>query len=189
MIHLITGHLDEPHVTADNEGAVNIEIFGSGKFAFEKGRDFESSVESNNLVRIYDGLGLFDGRAFELESGDYEDLTIENGTQGQKRIDLIVFRYSKDAETLVETISLEVIKGTASETPVQPSYNEGNISEGDTLVDFPIYAVNINGIEIESVEQLFDIKDGIGESLGEITPEEIDELWGSSLENGDEIEY
>lgn len=189
MLHLVTAHKDEPHITAENQGALNIEIFGSDDFVFDVGRILEASAISNNLVRIYDGRGMMEGRFFELNEGDYEDMTIENGTQGQKRIDLIVARYSKDSQSLIETISFEVIKGTPSATPVQPSYNDGSILEGDTLVDFPMYAIHLDGIAIENIEQLFEVKDGINGSLEEITPSQIDEWWGSTLESGDDLEY
>jgi hypothetical protein len=189
MLHLVTAHKDEPHITAENQGALNIEIFGSDDFVFDVGRILEASAISNNLVRIYDGRGMMEGRFFELNEGDYEDMTIENGTQGQKRIDLIVARYSKDSQSLIETISFEVIKGTPSATPVQPSYNDGSILAGDTLVDFPMYAIHLDGISIDNIEQLFEIKDGIGDALGEISPSQIDEWWGSTLESGDDLEY
>lgn len=189
MLHLVTAHKNEPHITAENQGALNTEIFGNNDFVFDAGRSLEASAISNNLVRIYDGRGMMEGRFFELDQGDYEDVTIENGTQGQKRIDLIVARYSKDNQSLIETIAFEVIKGTPSSTPVQPSYNDGSILEGDTLVDFPLYAIHLDGITIDDIEQLFEIKDGIGGALGEITPSQIDEWWGSTLESGDDLEY
>lgn len=189
MLHLVTAHLDEPHVTAENQGNLNIEIFGNGDFVFDAGQNFEASKISNNLVRIYDGRGMMEGRFFEMDEGDYEDITVENGTQNQKRIDLVVARYVKDNETAIETVSFEIIKGTPSATPVQPSYNEGSILEGDTLVDFPMYAIHLDGITIENIEQLFEVKDGVGGALGEITPSQIDEWWGSTLESGDDLEY
>ena len=189
MLHLVTAHLDEPHVTAENQGNLNIEIFGNGDFVFDAGQNFEASKISNNLVRIYDGRGMMEGRFFEMDEGDYEDITVENGTQNQKRIDLVVARYVKDSETAIETVSFEIIKGTPSATPVQPSYNEGSILAGDTLVDFPVYAIHLDGLNITDIEQLFTIYDGIDATLSEITPEWIDEQWGSSLEEGDSLEY
>lgn len=71
------------------------------------------------------------------------------------RTDLIVVRYSKNLGTGVETMELAVIKGTpASSNPQRPSYTSGTIAEGDTLVEFPLYDVNISGISITSVERL-----------------------------------
>ena len=52
-------------------------------------------------------------------------------------------------------MELVVITGTpASSNPAAPSYNTGSITGGDTLVDFPLFTVNIDGITIESVTRL-----------------------------------
>ena len=189
MLHLVTSHKDEPHVTAESQGALNTEIFGVNNFVFEAGENLRAELVSTNTVRVYDGRAMMEGRYFELDLGDYEDVTIENGSQNQGRIDLIVARYVKDSETLIESLSLAYIKGTPGETPVQPPYNDGSILDGDALVDFPLYAIHLDGIAIENIEQLFEIKDGIDGTLGEITANQIDEWWGSSLEDGDDLEY
>lgn len=189
MLHLVTAHKNEPHITAENQGALNTEIFGVDNFIFEAGRDFEAGIISNNLVRIYDGRGMMEGRYFELDAGDYEDVAIENGSQNTKRIDLIVLRYVKDDESLIESVSLAYIKGTASDTPVRPAYNAGSILDGDTVVDFPLYAIHIDSLEITNAEQLFEIKDGLADTLNEITASQIDEWWGYSVQDGDNMEY
>lgn len=189
MLHLVTGHLDEAHITAENQGNINTQVFGNDDFVFEFGRDFEASKISDNLVRIYDGMGLMEGRQFELEAGDYEDISVDNGTQNTSRKDLIVARYTKDNETAIETIEFTLIKGTNSSTPVRPAYNDGSILAGDDIVDFPMYEILIEGLEITSITALFDIRDGIGETLSEITDEMIDEWFGESLEDGDDLEY
>ena len=84
-------------------------------------------------------------------------MEIANGSQGMLRIDLIVARYTKAAGTGVEDMQLAVITGTpAASNPATPSYNTGSIANGDTLVDFPLYTVNLNGISIESVTRNVD---------------------------------
>ena len=73
------------------------------------------------------------------------------------RSDLIVVRYERNAGTGVEDMSLVVIKGTpASSSPQDPTYNTGTIAAGDTIVDFPLYRVSIDGISITSVTLLMD---------------------------------
>lgn len=52
-------------------------------------------------------------------------------------------------------MQLAVITGTpAASNPADPSYNTGSIAAGDTLVDFPIYKVSLNGISIENVTRI-----------------------------------
>ena len=98
-----------------------------------------------------------EGCTAEIVRGTSDSLTIENGAQSMKRTDLIVARYTKSASNATESMELAVIKGTpASANPVTPSYNTGLIADGDAIVDFPIYKVNIDGISITSVDLLVD---------------------------------
>jgi hypothetical protein len=86
-----------------------------------------------------------------IEAGAYDAVEISSGSQGMERIDLIVARYTKDAETNVEDMQIVAIEGTpASSNPAAPSYNEGDIQAGDSPVDMPLYQVNISGISIDS---------------------------------------
>ena len=73
------------------------------------------------------------------------------------RTDLIVVRYSKISGTGVEDMQLAVIKGTpAASNPQMPAHTSGTIANGDVLAEFPLYAVNIDGISIDSVTLLMD---------------------------------
>jgi hypothetical protein len=52
-------------------------------------------------------------------------------------------------------MQLANIKGTsASSNPTLPAHTSGSIADGDTLVEFPLYEVNISGITITSVNLL-----------------------------------
>ena len=111
-----------------------------------------ATIVSANEVEIADGLVIAQGCAAEIARGTSESMSIDNGDQGMLRKDLIVLRYTKEASTGVEDMELAVIKGTpAASNPATPSYTSGSIADGDTLVDFPLYTVNLNGISIESV--------------------------------------
>ena len=75
-----------------------------------------------------------------------------------KRVDLIIARYKKDKNTGIETLQLEVLKGTPSETePMSPSYISGDIQAGDTVSDMPMYKITIEGLNIVAVDQLFTV--------------------------------
>ena len=82
-----------------------------------------------------------------------ESLTIENGTQNQKRYDLIVYEISKQDNQ--ETLSLKVIKGTPSATnPVDPTLTQQDTLSSGTIFQLPLYRVKLNGINIEGVDDL-----------------------------------
>lgn len=157
-MNIITGYRGEPHITSQQDRNVNIGIFGDGAHIV-KGVDseFVATIISANEVEIADGMIVCDGCTAEIAHGMTESMTIENGGQGEQRIDLIVARYTKNAGTGVEDMQLAVVKGTpAVSMPAMPSYNEGTIADGDSIVDFPIYQVFIDGINIRDITLLID---------------------------------
>ena len=156
---IITGYRGEPHVTSQQERNTNIAILGDDVCVI-KGIDSElaATIVSANLVTVSDGMLIAQGCTACIERGTSDSLAIENGSQGMQRIDLIVARYTRNAGTAVEDMKLAVIKGTPSATdPAVPAYTTGLIADGDTLVDFPLYRVNISGISITSVERLVEV--------------------------------
>lgn len=158
-MNIITGYRGEPHITSQQKRNTNIGIFGSdARIIGGVNSELEATIVSANLVEISDGMIVCEGCTAEIPRGTNDSLVIENGEQGMKRIDLIVARYTRNANTGAESMELAVIKGTsAASEPTTPSYNTGLIADGDSPVDFPIYQVNIDGISITSVDALVDV--------------------------------
>lgn len=154
-MNIITGYRGEPHITSWQDRAQNQGTYGTGSYILDVGRKLAAEIVSANEIRIRDGVLSHQGCIANIEQGAYDSLEIANGTQGMSRIDLIVARYTKDAETNVENIELVVIEGTAAaSSPAVPSYNTGDIQAGDSPVDMPLYRVNISGVNIGSVTQV-----------------------------------
>jgi len=156
-MNIITGYGGQPHIYPHHDREANIGIFGSGTHILDVGSQMAATVVSANQVDIADGLLVAEGCTAEVARGTTESMTIENGSQGMLRTDLIVARYTKTAGTAVEAMELAVIKGTpAASNPATPAYNTGLIADGDSPVDFPLYRVNLSGISITSVDALVD---------------------------------
>lgn len=153
-LKIITGYTGSKHITPADDAGFHKSIFGEGDFVLHSGSQFAATIQSATEVRIADGELIMQGRHARNDSG-YQAVAIANGSQGMYRNDLIVARYSKDASTSVESISLVAITGTASsETASDPTYNTGDIENGETR-DFPLYRVKLNGITIADVEKLW----------------------------------
>lgn len=151
-MNIITGYKGTPHVSAQQDRDINSAIFTNGVYILNIGSKMAATIVSANEVTIADGLIIAQGCAAEIARGTSESMTIDNGTQGQLRKDLIVLRYTKDDSTGVEDMALAVIKGTpAASNPSTPAYTSGSIADGDTLAEFPLYTVNLSGITIQSV--------------------------------------
>ena len=157
-MNIITGYKGTPHVTAQQDRDINSAIFTNGVYILNIGSKMAATIVSANEITIADGLVIAQGCAAEIARGTSESMTIDNGTQGMLRKDLIVLRYTKNASTGVEDMELDVIKGTpAASNPATPSHTTGSIADGDTTVDFPLYEVHLDGISIESVVRIPDI--------------------------------
>ena len=158
MAHLVTGYAGKAHIKSADDGAFNAAFFGAEQYVLDSGNDncFAGSIVDNNTVRILDGEGLMYGRHFRIEPNAYEDLTIETGTTGKNRIDLICMTYEKDTEDETETAYLEVIKGTeVSGTATAPAFVNGNILKGAFKNQMPLYKVTIKGVVLSNIEPMF----------------------------------
>lgn len=157
-MNIIWGYKADPHITAQQLRNTYIGIFGEDAHILDVGSELAATVVSATEIQIADGVMVGQGCTASIEHGMTESLTIANGSQGMQRKDLIVARYSKVASTGVESMTLTVITGTpASSSPAAPAYNSGDIADGDSPVDFPLYRVNLSGISITSVERLADV--------------------------------
>ena len=155
-MNIVTGYGGRPHITANDAGSFNQGIFSAKDGVLTVGRKFEYSLISNNELRIYDGEGIMQGVHYRILPGTYESVVLENGTQGNKRIDLIVARYEKNAETGIESVEVAVKKGAeTTEIPVEPTAMIGDIRKGATLHEMPLYSVEYNGITVKEIVSRF----------------------------------
>ena len=161
---IITGYTGSPHVTAEQDRDVNIGIFGAESYVLRTGSRLKAEVSSNNEIKVRDGVIMHQGCAASIKKNTYDSLTIANGSQGMKRVDLIVARYSRDQNTKEESLVLKVIQGTPKESgPAVPGYTTGDIQAGDLIADMPLYQVTLNGLNITEVKQLFATQESIAE--------------------------
>lgn len=165
-MELITGTAKTPHVTSTQHRAIYEMIIGEGSYILGKGELLEPELQSNNVLRIRSGMLCHHGSISEVKQNTYDEVNIGNGSQGMKRIDLVVARYTKNPETEIETMTWEVIQGTpAADSPVAPAYTEGNMQDGDLTDDCPLFEVHLDGIQVTEVVKLLEVLNG---SLAEL---------------------
>lgn len=157
-MEIITGYTGKPHVTSEQDRDVNIGVVGEGSYVLQTGMQLAAEVSSNNEIKIRDGVLMHQGCTASIKKNTYDSLTITNGSQGMKRIDLIVARYEKNQDNGIESLDLKVIQGTPAESnPAAPQYTEGDIQAGDYVADMPLYQVIIEGLNITEVKEMFKV--------------------------------
>nr|DAG58292.1 MAG TPA: hypothetical protein [Caudoviricetes sp.] len=161
-MEIITGYTGKPHVTSEQDRDVNIGVVGEGSYVLQTGMQLAAEVSSNNEIKIRDGVLMHQGCTASIKKNTYDSLIIINGSQGMKRIDLIVARYEKNQDNGTESLDLKVIQGTPAESnPAVPQYTEGDIQAGDYVADMPMYQVIIDGLNIAEVKKVFEVAPGI----------------------------
>ena len=154
-MHLITGHSGTAHISSEDDGALNAAIVGEGSYVFAFGDGFAATMTTANQVTVGTGALVHQGR--KAWSSSSTQLTVESGTQAQRRHDLVVARYTTVGE--VEDMQLAVIKGTPVSygDPSDPDHEEGSVVDGATVSDFPLWRIPLDGITPGEPEPLFEV--------------------------------
>ena len=155
MVELVTGHAGKAHATAEQAAGLNAGILGLDDYVLNVHDKFKITVVSANKVTIGTGELVMQGR--HVSQGTPEDLIITNGSQGQKRNDLIVCRYTKGSQS-IESAELVVVRGTPTTgTPTDPTLNTTSPLDGGTTYDMPLYRIPLDGITIGTPVPLFNV--------------------------------
>lgn len=154
-VHFITASRGggKPHVTSGDDARQNVAHIGNVSYVGKTGDQLSASMTSSNTLRILSGDGWICGRHWAVDG--FEDVTIDNGNPGYNRKDLVVFH----AETSPSDNGyITVIKGEETTgDAVVPTYTEGDLNEGDTVAEMPLYVVSLTGVSVGDPEPQFDV--------------------------------
>lgn len=142
---IVDGMTGTKHISSDDLSALNIATIGKADCVLKYGDDFKLTMASANSATLGTGVGMVGGKRFWNQAAT--SLTIQSGTQGQKRNDLVVARYAKTGAG-IESITPVVIKGTPT---------TGNATDpAVTANDLKLWRVPMNGISVGTPVALFD---------------------------------
>lgn len=170
MVELVTGHANKAHATAEQAAGLNAGIIGLDDYVLNVHDKFKITVVSANKVTIGTGELVMQGR--HVSQGTPEDLIVTNGSQGQKRNDLIVCRYAKGSQN-IENAKLVVVRGTPTTgTPTDPALNTTSPLDGGTTYDMALYRVPLDGITLGDPVPLFNVLKPMSDVWDSLTPAE-----------------
>lgn len=159
---IVSGRTGSPHVTSQQFRQMLEGIIGQGSYIITSGENLKPELSSNNLLKIRSGMMAHHGCISCVDIGTYDEVTLTNGSQGMKRIDLIVNRYTRNAETEVENCGWKVIQGKpVASNPAVPAYTSGNLQNGDLVDECPAFEVHYDGINVTEVKSLLSVTDGL----------------------------
>ena len=141
---IVDGMTGAKHISSDDLAALNTATVGKADCVLKYGNDFALTMASANSATLGTGVGMVGGKRFWNQAAT--SLTIQSGTQGQKRNDLVVARYAKTSAG-IESITPVVVKGTPTTgTPADPA---------TTANDLKLWRVPLNGITVGTPVKLF----------------------------------
>lgn len=159
-MQIIDGYTGESHVTSTQVAWYHEGTNGAGDQVLPVGEQFAPTVQDINTIIVGSGMALVGGIRCEIAKGSTEPVTISTGSAGYSRHDLICIRYTRNDTDQIENASLVVIEGTpaaysGTDNAEDPAYNDGDIQEGASVRDFPIYRVPIIETAVETPVPLF----------------------------------
>lgn len=167
---IVSGRTGSPHVTSQQFRQMLEGIIGQGSYIITSGENLKPELSSNNLLKIRSGMMAHHGCISCVDIGTYDEVILTNGSQGMKRIDLIVNRYTRNAETEVENCSWKVIQGKpVASNPTVPAYTSGNLQNGDLVDECPAFEVHYDGINVTEVKSLLSVTDGLSRLSSKLT--------------------
>lgn len=142
---IVDGMTGTKHISSDDLSALNIATIGKADCVLGYGDNFKLTMQSANSATLGTGVGMVGGKRFWNQAAT--NLTVQSGTQGQKRNDLVVARYAKTSAG-IESITPVVVKGTPSTgTAADPA---------TTSNDLKLWRIPLDGISAGTPVALFD---------------------------------
>lgn len=165
---IVDGMTGTKHISSDDLSALNVATIGKSNCVLNYGDNFKITMTNMNTATLGTGVGMVGGKRFWNHAAT--NLTIQSGTQGQKRNDLIVARYGKTSSG-IESITPVVIKGM----PTTGTAADPNV----TANDLKLWRVPLNGIVVGTPVKLFEPVASLATLGDSVSPVELysDSLW------------
>lgn len=145
-----------PHIYAEDDAQIHRGMIG-GSGIMLADNNLACTIVNNNTVRLASGLYSNQGYIIVVEGGTTADLTVESGTAGAYRHDLVVSHFTRGSGEVADTHVFEVVRGTDASSAagaVDPVLTQNDLTTGGSEREEAVYRVIIAGTTIESVERV-----------------------------------
>lgn len=156
-VKLMTGATGEQNIQAADDRECLAGITGLDSYVFPTGSRLKATLVDANTVTIGTGAGSIQGSRFRCSTTT--TVTIQSGTQGQYRRDVIGLHFSRETSGR-EGLEFQVLTGDPASSDgaaSDPSYTKGDLLKGDAEAFMPLYRVKLSGINAADPEPLFSV--------------------------------
>lgn len=144
---------DTADVSAENMAAAFHAMIGSSGI-LDRFNNLACTKISDNSVQLNSGIYSLRGFLLAVEPGTTANLTIDSGTTGQKRNDLVVAELVKSGGGVgIDTLQFKIIKGTStSGIPVDPTLVQQDVNAAGVTCQEALFRVKLDGVTITTIE-------------------------------------
>lgn len=163
-IELVDGKAGVEHISSEDKAIIHQAKFGKSDMVFDWGDALKCSIVSSNKATIGTGCASIQGLDWHITAA--ETVTIQNGSQGMKRNDIIAAHYHRDSTSGNEKVELVVLKGTPdSNTAADPTIPSGKILSGAVDAYMPLWRIPLDGITVGTPVRLFTPRGALWDSV------------------------
>lgn len=148
-------------ISAENLAAVFHAIVGKSGIV-KSFNDLACTKVSDNSVQLASGVYSLKGFMLHVEAGTAITLTVDSGTAGQNRNDLLVAELVKNGGgTGIDTLQFKVVKGTSTTgTAVDPTLTQQDVNATGTTRQEALYRIKLAGVTLGPIELVAEIIEG-----------------------------
>lgn len=163
-IELVDGKAGTAHISSEDKAIIHQAKFGTSDMVFEWGDAMSCTMQSANKAVIGTGCASIQGLDWHITNP--ETVTIQSGSSGKNRNDIICAHYHRETSTGVEKVELVVFKGVPSDgAAVDPTIPSAKILNGAADAYMPLWRIPLTGITAGTPVRLFNKRYALWDSV------------------------
>lgn len=163
-IELVDGKAGTAHISSEDKAIIHQAKFGASDMVFEWGDAMSCTMQSANKAVIGTGCASIQGLDWHITNP--ETVTIQSGSSGKNRNDVICAHYHRETSTGVEKVELVAFKGVPSDgAAVDPTIPSAKILNGSADAYMPLWRIPLTGITAGTPVRLFNKRSALWDSV------------------------
>ena len=155
-ITIYTPDTATPHIYAEDDAQIHRALIGNSGITLADNQ-LACSVVNSNTVRLASGLYSMQGYMLSVQPGTTQDLTVDSGSAGAYRHDLVVAEFVRGGGTTADAFVFKIVKGTNATSEsgaTDPALTQDNLITGGSVRQEALYRLSISGTEISAVTRI-----------------------------------
>lgn len=182
-IELVDGKAGTAHISSEDKAIIHQAKFGASDMVFEWGDAMSCTMQSANKAVIGTGCASIQGLDWHITNP--ETVTIQSGSSGKNRNDVICAHYHRETSTGVEKVELVAFKGVPSDgAAVDPTIPSAKILNGAADAYMSLWRIPLTGITAGTPVRLFNKRSALWDSVTQSDWQPLEMMSGFSATKG-----